>query len=415
MQNPLIRPFAATRPTPAHAADVVAPPYDVPSAEEALAEAAGKPWSFLRVSRAEVELPPATDPHDGSVYARAGENFRRMLAAGVLARDPRPCYYAYRLSGGGREQTGVAAAASVAAYAEGRIRRHELTRPDKVEDRVRQIEAVGAHTGPVFAVHRRDADAQEAIHRLTEAEPAADVTAADGVRHRVWVGSAEAEIERLGRVFEGMAALYIADGHHRAEAARQVALRRRAANPSHRGDEPYNRFLLVSFPEDEVRILDYNRVVRGLNGLAPAEFLAKVGQEFAVEPSADAPRPSRPHEFGMCLEGRWYRLRLKEPPPAGGDALARLDVSLLSDRLLKPILGVGDPRTDRRIDFVGGARGLGALAERVDRGAADVAFALHPTRLQDLMEVADRGGVMPPKSTWFEPKLADGLLSLALD
>jgi uncharacterized protein (DUF1015 family) len=393
---------------------VAAPPYDVLTVEEARASARDRPWSFLRVSRAEIEFPPATDPHDARVYARAGENFRRMLAAGVLRRDAKPCYYVYRLARGGRAQTGVAVAAAVEAYAAGRIRRHELTRPDKVQDRARQVEAVGAHTGPVFAVHRANAEVSAVIRRVAGKPPATDLTAEDGVRHTLWVVSAAADISRLGRAFEDTAALYVADGHHRADAARQVAERRRRADPNP-GSGASDSFLVVSFPADEVRILDYNRVVRGLNGLGPGALLERVAESFAVAPSADPVRPRRPHQFGMYLAGRWHRLDLRDAPPAGGDPLTRLDVSLLAERILKPILGVGDPRTDPRLDFVGGARGLEALAAAVDGGEADVAFSLHPTGIEDLMEAADRGAVMPPKSTWFEPKLADGLVSLALD
>ena len=343
--------------------------------------------------------------HAPEVYAQAGRALTGMIAAGVLVRESKPCFYAYRMSAGDHVQTGIAAAGSVAAYVENRIRRHEHTRPDKELDRTRQIEAVGAHTGPVLTVHAPDAELAERLAAATDAAPLADANTDEGTRHQVWRIADEAAIAVIGRQFEAMPAIWIADGHHRSAAAARVAATRE-------GDDA--RFLLVSFPSDQVRILDYNRVVRDLNGLDEAGFLALVKERFALTRAASAVRPDRPGVFGMRLGDSWYRLELRDMPAAGASPVQKLDVSLLNDRLLAPVLGIGDPRTDPRIDFVGGGRGLAALEERVAGGEWAVAFALHPTRLTDLIAVADASLVMPPKSTWFEPKLADGLLSLPL-
>ena len=407
---PLLRPFAAIRPIPQRAADVAARPYDVLSFAEAKAGAAGRPWSFLHVSRAEIDLPAGADPYTPGVYVQAASAWRRMVEDGVLIREARPCYYVYRMNAGGHVQTGLAAAGSVAAYVANRIRRHEHTRPEKESDRTRQIEAVGAHTGPVLVVHPPDSEVDRLLEQATLATPIADALTDDGTRHQVWAISDAASIETISTRFEAMPAMWIADGHHRSAAAARVA-DRFAADRRHGAD----RFLLVSFPTDQVRILSYNRVVRDLNGRDEEEFLAAVVDAFSVASSHEPVRPERPGVFGMFLGARWYRLELRDGPPAGGSPADRLDVSLLSDRLLAPILGIGDPRTDPRIDFVGGRRGLVALEERVRSGDWAVAFALHPTRLADLIAVADAGRVMPPKSTWFEPKLADGLLSLPLE
>ena len=408
---PLLRPFAAIRPIPPRAADVAARPYDVLSFAEAKAGAAGRPWSFLHVSRAEIDLPAGTDPHAPEVYAQAARAFAAMRQAGVLTREERPACYVYRMTAAdGHEQTGLAAAASVAAYRQNRVRRHEHTRPDKVLDRARQIEAVGAHTGPVLAVYRPDPEVARLLGEATAGPPAADATTDEGTRHRVWPMLDAAAIEKITRLFETAPALWIADGHHRSAAAARVTEHREAAGLPCDG-----RFLLVTFPTDEVRVLDYNRVVRDLPYPAGA-FLGVLEQICTVEATGGtAVRPEAKGTFGMFLAGHWYRLRLRHPPEATASPAASLDASLLQERILAPVLGIGDPRTDPRIDFVGGGRGLGALEERVRSGEWAVAFSLYPTRLEDVIAVADAGQVMPPKSTWFEPKLADGLLSLPLD
>ena len=413
----LIRAFRGLRPAAGHAGAVAAPPYDVLSSDEARQRAAGKPWSFLHISKPEIDLPRDIDPHAPAVYAKAAENLAKMLAAGVLVRDAAPCYYAYRLSmpdpAGGHGihvQTGLVAAASVAAYDSNRIRKHEFTRPDKEDDRVRQIEALNAQTGPVLLAYPASATADALIDAIARGAPAADVTADDGIRHQIWVLTDAARIAAITQTFEGMQALYIADGHHRSAAASRVATARRQPGRELSADA----FLAVIFPHHQMKIMDYNRVVKDLNGLQESALVARLGAAFTIEDSAGQVHPARPGEFGMYLAGRWRRLTIK-PEPIPGDPVASLDVSLLSDHLLAPLLGISDLRRDQRIDFVGGIRGLAELEKRVDSGEMAVAFALHPTRMDQLMAVADNNNVMPPKSTWFEPKLADGLVSHVLD
>jgi uncharacterized protein (DUF1015 family) len=406
---PLVRPFRGLRPAPQHAQDVAAPPYDVVNTEEAAALAEGKPLSFLHISKPEIDLPSGTDAFAPEVYAKGAENMARMIADGVLRRDPAPCYYVYRIRLGDHVQTGIVGGGSVAAYDANRIRRHEFTRPDKEDDRVRQIEAVGAQTGPVFTAHRPDPALAEVTARVTAGAPAYEVDLA-GAHHTLWVVDGEADIAAINAAFDAMDVIYIADGHHRSAAASRVAAARGSG-----GNAAHDYFLIVSFPADEVKIFDYNRVVKDLAGLSEADFLAAIGKDFEVVPSDRPFKPEAVHHFGMYLPGQWYHLVLKSPPGPDVPALARLDVGLLQERLLGPVLKVGDPRVDKRIDFVGGVRGLEGLEARVDNGGWAVAFALFATSLEDLMAVADAGEVMPPKSTWFEPKLADGLVSLALD
>ena len=405
----LIRPFAGLRPVPAHAEDVVAPPYDVLNSEEARQRAAGRPWSFLHISKAEIDLPEGTDPYDAAVYAKAAENLQKMLDAGVLRRNPQPAYYVYRLTMGEHVQTGLVAVASVAAYDANRIRKHEFTRPAKEDDRVRQIEALNAQTGPVLLAYKSQPDVDQLIASVTAAPPEYDLMADDGIGHTFWVVNDAAVIDRLTAAFDAMPAIYIADGHHRSAAASRVAA---ALN---RGpDAMSSYFLSVIFPHDQMKILDYNRVVKDLNGLSKQALLEKLGADFDVSEQDSAVSPARPGEFGMYLGGQWYLLKIHaERIPA--DPVGRLDVSLLANSLLEPLLGIHDPRSDPRIDFVGGIRGLGELEKRVDSGDMAVAFSMFPTSMEDLMAVADANEVMPPKSTWFEPKLADGLISHVLD
>ncbi len=400
----MIRPFSALRPAPGRAADVAAPPYDVVSLEEARTLAVGREWSFLHISRAEIDLPPGTDPYSNAVYAQAKDNLQAMERVGVLVRESSPCYYVYRLVMGSHVQTGLAVTVAVDAYETGRVRRHELTRPDKEDDRVRQIDALNAQTGPVLLAYRHHPEVEAVLARVASGEPDMDVTAADGIRHVVWAVSSESQVAHLTALFEGMERLYIADGHHRSAAAARIA----AMRSGHAGAHGY--FLAVAFPDREMRILDYNRLVRDLAGLSREAFLARVAESFRIELVGEPLRPTRSGEYGMYLLGQWYRLTI-DPRLVPTDPVARLDVSLLQDRLLAPVLGVGDPRRDKRIDFVGGVRGLEGLQARVDSGEMAVAFALYPTTLADLMAVADADAIMPPKSTWFEPKLADGLLS----
>ena len=407
----LIRPFRALRPAPAAAASVAAPPYDVLSSAEARLRAVGKPNSFLHISKPEIDLPADTDPYAPAVYAKAAETLQMMVAKGVLIRDAAPHYYIYRLRMGDHVQTGFAATASVAAYDVNRIRKHEFTRPDKEDDRVRQIEALNAQTGPVLLVYKAQKDVQAIIDGVTGTPPLYDVTADDGIVHTLWRMDDAAATDRLTKLVDAMDALYICDGHHRSAAASRVAAARRGKTQS----DSNAYFLTVAFPHDQTRIFDYNRVARDLNGLTPAAFLAKVKERFAVSPAAGPVKPDKPMRFGMYLGGAWYGLDIHPHLVPAHDPVARLDVSLLQDNLIAPILGINDPRRDKRIDFVGGIRGLGELEKRVDSGEMQVAFALHPTTLEQLIAVADAGQVMPPKSTWFEPKLADCLVSHVLD
>jgi uncharacterized protein (DUF1015 family) len=407
---PLIRPFAALRPAPGRAAEVIAPPYDVLNSEEARKQAEGRPWSFLHISKAEIDLPAGTDPHSEAVYRKAAENLQRMMDAGVIERDNHPCYYAYRLIMGEHVQIGLVATASVAAYDSNRIRRHEFTRPDKEDDRVRHIEALNAQTGPALLVYPDSPDIDTIMAEACQAEPIADAIADSGVRHTLWSIRDDAVIERLTSEFDAMPALYIADGHHRSAAASRIAAGRRKSGEETSADY----FLAVIFPRQQMHIMDYNRVIRNLNGLSAVEFLRMIAVDFAVELSEAPVSPVKPGEFGLYLGGQWYRLTI-HANRIPHDPVGRLDVSLLQDRLIAPVLGIADPRRDTRIDFVGGIRGLAALERRVDSGEMAIAFSLHPTRMEDLMAVADAGEVMPPKSTWFEPKLADGLTSHVLD
>ena len=409
MSERLLAPFAGLRVAPHHADAVLAPPYDVLSTEEARAAAQGRPRSFLHVSRPEIDLPPETPPGAPALYEGATAAFSRMIESGVLIRDTAPRFYAWRMEAQGRAQTGLVAAASLAAYEQGAIKRHESTRPPKVEDRARHIEALGAQTGPLLLIHRPDEEVRRLIAAACAGPPLCRSVQGGTVTHTLWPIDGADEIEALTERFDRIGALYIADGHHRAAAAQTAAQAMGAGT-----GEAAGRLLTVSFPADEVRILGYHRIVRGLNGLTPAAFLRQIGQALGCEPAEGPVEPAKPAHFGMYVEGRWYRLSAESVAPASGAAVDRLDVSLLARLVLGPILGIGDPRLDARIDFVGGGRGVEALAAAVDGGDATVAFSLYPTSVEDLMAVADAGAILPPKTTWFEPKLADGLVSLVL-
>jgi uncharacterized protein (DUF1015 family) len=408
-----IRPFRALRPRPELAGRIAAPPYDVVNSEEARRIADGNPLCFLHVSRPEIDLPPDIDLYDDRVYAKGAANLRRLIAEGALVRESEPRLYAYRQRMGDHVQTGLVCAVSCQEYSDGLIKRHELTRKDKEDDRTRHTHELNANSGPVFLTYRQLDDIDRLLESVTGGgAPVYDFSADDGISHTVWVVPAAVH-PALVSAFKVVPALYVADGHHRAASAARVGLERRAANPQHTGQEPYNYFLAVLFPHDQLRILDYNRVVKDLGGLEQRAFLERAGERFAVTQTA-APRPDGPHRFGMHLGGSWYRLEAKPGTWPASDPVRSLDVAILQDNLLAPVLGIADPRTDKRIDFVGGIRGLGELERRVAEGWA-VAFALHPTSLDQLMSVADAGLVMPPKSTWFEPKLRSGLLVRTLD
>jgi len=411
----LIRPFAALRPLPEYTAAVIAPPYDVLSSEEARLRAEGKPYNFLHVSKPEIDLPVGTEPYSEVVYAKGAENFQRLRDRAILQQDVRPHYYLYGLTMHTHQQIGLVATASVAAYDHERIRKHELTRPDKEDDRVRHIDILNAQTGPVFLIYPHHAKIDELVNRLTAQIPTTEVTADDGIIHRLWIIENLTDIQTITTTFEQINRLYIADGHHRSAAASRVSALRRQHHPQWTEEDASHYFLSVIFPDNQVRIFDYNRVIRDLNGLTPTEFLEQIAHDFTIETCSEAVKPQKTGEFGMFLDKRWYRLTLSPEKIPQNDPVARLDVSLLADYLIAPILKITDPRRDQRIDFVGGIRGLAELEKRVNSGEMAVAFALYPPTVAALMAVADAGKMMPPKSTWFEPKLADGLITHLLN
>ena len=405
----LIRPFTGLRPVSSCAEDLLAPPYDVLNTAEAKIQAANRPSSFLHVSKPEIDLEDNTDPYSDAVYARGAANLERLIHQGLLQRDPLDHYYVYRLTMGDHNQTGLVAVASVEAYNQNRIRKHEFTRPQKEQDRVNHVDALNAQTGPVFLVYRAQQRLDEILQQVANEAAEVDVTLDDGVRHQFWVVRGESQLDEITRLVEAMPSLYIADGHHRSAAAARVAERRGGG-----GDAPSDYFLAVLFSDQVVQIFDYNRVVTDLHGLTAEQLLAAVSERFAANAESQPVRPTGSGEFGMYLAGQWYRLKVPaEQIPA--DPVGSLDVSLLHGLLIEPLLGVADPRRDQRIDFVGGIRGLSELERRVDGGEMAVAFSLYPTSLGALMAVADADEVMPPKSTWFEPKLADGMVSHVLE
>lgn len=405
----LIKPFRALRPVKQHVREVAAPPYDVMNTEEALAMAEGNPCSFLHVSRPEIDLPTALDPHVEEVYRKGRENLDRFVAEGTLVADEQENYYVYRQKMGSVVQTGLVACASVDDYQGGVIRKHEHTRADKEEDRVRHIDYLDANDEPVFYVYRNRPSINDLVARLTEAEPLYDFTTDDSISHTVWAVTDRDVIRRLSEEFSGIDTLYVADGHHRSAAASRVRELRKAANPAHHGREEYNFFLTVIFPDHEMNVMAYNRAVRDLNGHTVAEFINLVGKRFDITPQDKPVVPPQRHDFGMYLKGKWYGLRARRTAVDENDAVGRLDVSILQDHLLSPVLGVRNPRTDQRIHFIGGSRGTEELVRLVDGGEFQVAFSLHPTSIDELMSLADAGKIMPPKSTWFEPKLRSGL------
>ena len=404
----VFRPFHALMPRPAEVAQVAAVPYDVVNTEEAARLADGNPLTFLRVSRPEIELPEGTPIHSDAVYDKALANFKRLCEAAPLAHDPEANLYVYALTMDGRTQIGIAGTASAAEYDSGVIKKHETTRRDKEDDRARHVMTLRSQTGPVFLTYRAVPAIDSLVSEITAGTPFYSFTAADGIKHELW--KAGTKSVALARLFaDAVPCFYIADGHHRAASAARAAATCRAANPNHTGNEEYNFFLAVAFPSDQLRILPYNRAVKDLNGLTSAEFLAKLANEFDVAETATN-SPDRSGTFRMLLDGKWYALTPKFPLD-GLSVTARLDVSILQDRVLAPILGIDDPRTNSRIDFIGGIRGTGELERLCNEGRAAVCFSMYPTTLDQLMDIADAGSIMPPKSTWFEPKLRDGLVS----
>jgi uncharacterized protein (DUF1015 family) len=409
-----IEPFRAWRPRPDLAAQVASPPYDVLSSDEAREMAAGNPLSFLHVNKPEIDLEPGVDVYSDAVYAKGAENLRHLQNRGALIREPVPALYLYRQRMGDHVQTGIVSGASIDEYEADRIKKHEYTRRVKEDDRTRHVDALNANTGPVFLTYKARPEIDALVEKLTASPPTYDFVAPDGIQHVLWVIAEAAELDALVDAFRRVPDLYVADGHHRSAAATRIRAMRRDANPSHRGDEAYNFFLAVIFPDNQMKILDYNRVVRDLNGLDRDAFLQAVSGRFEVEPVQDG-RPRQPTHFGMYLDREWYRLQARVGSFPTNDPVKSLDVAILQENLLAPVLGIGDPRSDERIDFVGGIRGLSELERRVASGEWEVAFALYPTSVDQLFAVADAGRVMPPKSTWFEPKLRSGLIVRPLD
>lgn len=401
----VIHPFSALRPPAEKAKQVSSVPYDVVNSEEAAALAKGNPLSFLHVSRPEIDLPPGTDLYSDAVYRKALENYQKLIADCPLQTEDVPSLYLYRLIMGEHEQIGVVACCSVDEYDQDLIRKHERTRRDKEDDRTRHMMVLQAQTGPVFLTYSARADIDNMALETTITKPLYDFTADDGIQHTIWHVP---DAVRFVQAFREVPFLYIADGHHRAASASRACAELKAQSFAHTGDEEYNFFLTVIFPDDQLQILPYNRIVKDLNGKTSADFLAEVKRVFEV--TAGKPDPDQPKNWSMYLDDRWYGLRLRSDAAPAEGLVNSLDVSLLQDRLLDPILGIKDVRTDKRIDFVGGLRGTKELERLVNEGTAAVAFSLHATIVDDLLRVSDAGEIMPPKSTWFEPKLRDGLL-----
>ncbi|HWI59670.1 MAG TPA: DUF1015 family protein [Bacillota bacterium] len=398
-----IKPFAALRPKPELASKICELPYDVMSSEEARQIAAGNPLSFLHVSKPEIDLPPGTDLYSPAVYAKGRENFQALIAQGALVQDSQPGFYLYRQIMGHHSQVGWVAAASCEDYLKGIIKKHEFTRPDKEDDRVRHIETLNAQTGPVFLVYRAHHSLDELAARRISQPPQIDFVAADGVRHSAWVIAEAPEIQFIQAEFARLPALYIADGHHRSAAAARVYQSRQ--NAGHSG-----AFLSVIFPHHQVRILPYNRVLKDLNGLSPEQLLEKLDAVFILQ-RPGSPLPTRKHELGLFLAGQWHTLHFRPRFAATTDPIEKLDVTLLQKYVLDPLFGIDDPRTSKRMNFVGGIRGTAELEKLVQSGQYACAFSMYPTSIEDLMTIANTGGIMPPKSTWFEPKLRDAMFS----
>ncbi|HTX99546.1 MAG TPA: DUF1015 family protein [Bacteroidota bacterium] len=406
----IIRPFRGYRPTPDLAVRVAARPYDVLSSDEARAEAEGNPYSFLHVGKPEIDLPPATNIYDDRVYLKGKENLERFIHDGVLKRESVPSLYLYAQTMDGHTQYGIVGCVSVAEYLNNTIKKHELTRKDKEDDRTRHVKVTNAHSGPIFLTYRADEEVDSITADVRANKPDLDFLASDLIRHQLWVISNGDLVQRIVAAFRDIPTLYVADGHHRSAAAARVGKELAEANPRHTGNEEYNFFLAVLFPHNQLRILDYNRVVKDLHGMSIEQFLARLDADFSVS-KADSPvKPAQKGDFGMYLRGQWYLLRARPSLTTSRDPVELLDVSILQAHLLSPLLGIDDPRTNKRIDFVGGIRGLEELEKRVDSGQMAVAFALHPTSIEELLAIADAGKIMPPKSTWFEPKLRDGVV-----
>lgn len=404
----ILRPFKAIRPKSEYAAEVAALPYDVMNSAEAAEMVQGKPYSFLHVDKAEIDLPEGTDLYSDAVYAKAAENLNKLVSDGICEQEETACLYLYRQVMNGRPQTGIVGCASIDDYINNVIKKHEHTRADKEADRIRHVDTCDANTGPIFLCYSRKAAVDAVIDRYLASAPMYDFTTEDGVRNTVWRIADENDIAVLTNSFATIPALYIADGHHRCASAVRVGLRRREENPAYTGEEEFNFFLCVCFRADELEIMDYNRLLADTNGLTEEELLERLSACFDIEPSAEAHKPTERHNFGLYLGKKWYSLTLRDGLCDENDPVESLDVSVLQKNVIAPVFGIDDPRTGKRIDFVGGIRGLKELERRCETDMV-CAFSMYPTSLDELMRIADAGKIMPPKSTWFEPKLLSGL------
>mgnify|MGYP000490857058 CR=1 FL=1 len=413
----VFRPFKAIRPIPERAKDVAALPYDVMNSDEAREMVKGNPYSFLHVDKAEIDLDPSIDLYDEKVYLKARENLDKLVTDGVCKEDETPCIYIYRQVMNGRSQTGLVGCTAIDDYINNVIKKHELTRRDKEEDRMKHVRVNNANIEPVFFAYPDNEKLDVIIKKYTANKPVYDFIApGDGFGHTFWIVDQDADIATITAEFAKMTALYISDGHHRSAAAALVGAEKAKQNPNHRGDEEYNYFMAVCFPANQLTIIDYNRVVKDLNGLTPEQFLAALDKNFIVEEKgADIYKPSGLHNFSLYLGGKWYSLTAKAGTYNDNDPIGVLDVTISSNLILDEVLGIKDLRSDKRIDFVGGIRGLGELKKRVDSGEMKVALALYPVSMKQLMDIADTGNIMPPKTTWFEPKLRSGLVIHKLD
>ena len=406
-----IKPFKGVRPPKSLVERIVSRPYDVLNSDEARAEAADNDMSLYHIIKPEIDFPVGTDEHDERVYAKAAENFQKFQDNGWLVQDTNEHYYVYAQTMNGRTQYGLCVAAAVSDYMTGNIKKHELTRRDKEEDRMKHVRVNNANIEPVFFAYPHNDELDAIVAQITRREPEYDFVTADGFGHHFWVIDDKATIECITQLFAAMPAMYIADGHHRSAAAALVGNEKRLQNPNHRGDEEYNYFLAVCFPDNQLTIIDYNRVVKDLNGLTNNEFLAKIAEHFDIEDKGtDIYKPARLHNFALYLGGHWYSLTAHPDTYDDHDPIGVLDVTVSSNLILDKILGIKDLRSDKRIDFVGGIRGLGELQRRVDSGEMRMALALYPVSMQQIIDIADSGNIMPPKTTWFEPKLRSGLI-----
>jgi len=412
----ILKAFKGLRPKKDKVALVASRPYDVINSEEAKIEAGDNVHSFLHVVKPEIDLPDDVDHYSPLVYQKAKENFEKLIKDGMFMQDKEECLYIYQLTMNGRKQTGIVGAASIDDYFNNVIKKHELTRPDKEEDRKNHVRVANINAEPVFFAYPNMKALDEAVNKITATKAEYDFTTEDGIRHEFWVVNNPAEVKNIIDLFAKLPATYVADGHHRTAAAALVGKERREKNPNHNGKEEYNFFLAVHFPDNQLHIMDYNRVVKDLNGLTEEQLLKKISESFdVVEKGTATYRPTGLHNFGMYLNHKWYSLTAKKGTYNDADPIGVLDVTILSERILAPIFNIIDLRTDKRIDFVGGLRGLGELEKRVNSGEMKVAFALHPVTMKQLIDIADTDNIMPPKTTWFEPKLRSGLVVHSLD